>query len=351
MNARDSTYINRLRGASILRVVLGHLGLGWVFLPYSSYIGMFLPILFFCSGFIFIYLFSRAATIKEYLFKRILGVVIPFYLVYFFSLASSAIINSGLSSFTLYDFFQILIIAPDISDMPYPLGQIWYLRVLLFCTLISPILFLVAKNNKYWLLLPMVIAVIFASIQTNYKFHRLFYFFGHNLYQEILYGAYFFIGSFIYCIPWRDKKSPIIFAALACLLISVSAFYFWDLDINLGNHAFAPNLLYFPLGMAGILLVLLFVEQIEWLLNRLPYLSKILDFCSTHSYGIYLNHSFFIIFYENVFNLKGVIDKPLLAFIKIILVLASSMLFAIPITSASKYLIMKTRRNIDRGKN
>lgn len=345
MNSADSLYINRLRGASILRVVLGHLGLGWILLPYSSYIGMFLPILFFCSGYIFFYLFSKSKSVQDYLFKRILGIVFPFYLIYFFALGISVVLGEGSRDITLYDLFQVLIVAPDISDMPYPLGQIWYLRVLLFCTLISPIFFWGGRYNKHFLLIPFLIALIFASVQTEYKFHKLFYYFGHNLFQEIVYGAYFFIGSYFYNLPWRDKKIQISLVMFLSIVMAGFTLHFWKLDLNLGRHAFAPNLFYFPLGVAGILLVLLMVDQIEWILLKLSGLSRILDFCSTHAYGIYLNHSFFIVFYEHVFNLKGVMDRPLLAIIKIILVLASSLLFAVPITIVSRYLIMKIRKN------
>ncbi len=336
MNAADSLYINRLRGASILRVVLGHLGLGWIFLPYSSYIGIFLSILFFCSGYVFFHLFSRSHNIKAYLFRRVLGIIVPFYLVYIIALIISVFWTGQQPNINLYKMFQIIIVAPDLKDMPYPLGQIWYLRVLILCALISPVFFLAAKNNKYILLSPVLLASIFAGIQTDFKFHRLFFYFGHNLLQEILYGAYFFIGSFVYNTNWRKNKLVIFILILLCLSIAITAFNVWDLDAHLSRSAYAPNLLYFPLGIVGILLVLLLVDQFEWCLKRITYLAKLLDFCSVHSYGIYLNHSFFIIFYEHVFGLKGVMGNPLLALVKIVLVVTSSLIFAIPITYLSK---------------
>lgn len=348
MNSADSLYINRLRGASILRVVLGHLGLGWILLPYSSYIGIFLSVLFFCSGYIFFYLFVKSPSVSAYIFRRILGVAIPFYLVYFFALAISAFISPDLPKLTLYNIFQIFIIAPNISDMPYPLGQIWYLRVLVFCTFVSPFFFYLGRRYKYFLLLPVVIAIVFAAIQTNYKFHKGFFFFGHNLFQEIVYGAYFFIGAFVYNCQWRTQKLVNIAIILICLIVSFGALKFWDLNLNLTQYAYAPNLFYFPLGIVGILLALLVVSPLERLINGVVYLAKLLDFCSKHSYGIYLNHSFFIVFYEYVFGLKGVMGDPLMATVKILLVIASSLLFAIPITYFSHMFLRLIR---DQRKN
>lgn len=339
MNAVDSLYINRLRGASILRVVLGHLGLGWVLLPYSSYIGIFLSVLFFCSGYIFIYLFYKSSSVKDYLIDRALGILTPFYIIYIFAILVYLLLGNPIHNFGLKYLFQILIVAPEIRDMPYPLGQIWYLRVLIFCALISPLFFVLAKKNKYVLLFPVVIATAFAAIQTGYKFHKNFFYFGHNLLQEILYGAYFFIGSFLYLTDWRNKKGTITFFLILCVLVSFVTVSFLDLNLNLGYHSYAPNLYYFPLGVAGILLVLLFSTQLEWCFANFKYLAKLLDFCSKHSYGIYLNHSFFIVFYEYAFGLKGVFSSPLLAITKVILVVASSLIFAVPITFISRKIV------------
>lgn len=354
MNAQDSIYINRLRGASILRVVLGHLGLGWILLPYSSYIGVFLSILFFCSGYVFIYLFNRSKSVGEYIYRRMLGVVLPFYLVYLFSLVIFILMGSSSFKWDWYKLFQILIIAPDIKDMPYPLGQIWYLRVLVFCTLVSPIFFLMAKKSIFTLLLPVLIAVIFASIQLQLKFHRTFFYFGHNLFQEILYGAYFFIGAFVYNCAWRKHKIFMFSTMLVCIATSMIVFHGYQMNSNLAHHAYAPNLFYFSLGVAGIMFTLAFVDQIEWLFRKMYLLAKLMDFCGKHSYGIYLNHSFFIVFYEDFFGLKGVYHDPLLALTKVMLVVFSSFIFAMPITYAARAalsLLKGQSRNIHEKSN
>lgn len=241
-------------------------------------------------------------------------------------------------------FIKILIFAPDAADIPHSLGQIWYLRVLIFCTLISPFVFLAAMRNKYYLLLPVGVALFLAIIQTELKFHRNFFYLGHNLVQEIMYGGYFFMGSFVFRTDWRNKKGII---SLLLLLSILTAIFFLPLvggNLKLGSHSYAPNTYYFPLGAAGILIVLLFANVFERIFEHLKLFARMLDFCSKHSYGIYLNHSFFIVFYEHIFGLKAVMDSPSLAFIKVSLVLCSSLLFAIPITYVSINILQLIRR-------
>ena len=80
ISPQNQHYINVMRGISIIRVVLAHLGLSWFFSPYSQYIGILFPVLFFVSGAVSFYSFSRASGIIEYLIKRLVLVLTPFYL-------------------------------------------------------------------------------------------------------------------------------------------------------------------------------------------------------------------------------------------------------------------------------
>jgi peptidoglycan/LPS O-acetylase OafA/YrhL len=345
MEKKDSIYINRLRGASILRVVLGHLGLGWIFLPYSSFIGIFLPVLFFCSGYIFFYLFKKSENLSAFIFRRLSGILIPFYLVYVVALLGHFFLFG--IDFHRVDFeyiLRIVFVAPEIKDMPYPLGQIWYLRVLIFCTILSPVVFILGNRNKYYLLLPVFVAVLLASIQTGFKLHRYFFYLGHNLIQEAIYGGYFFIGAFVWNTDWRNRKSFIAILIVMNIIIAIGVLLHTGGGIQLGLHSYAPNMYYFSLGVAGILIVLVLAEVFEKIFISFDFLGRLLDFCSRHSYGIYLNHSFFIVFYEVLFGLKGVMGDPILAAVKVLLVVISSLVFAVPITYLSQYILRVFRK-------
>lgn len=338
MSKKDSELIDRLRGASILRVVLGHLGLSWIFLPYSSYVGIFLPVLFFCSGYLFIHLFFKSKSTWSFFAKRILGIVLPFYVIYSFALAIEAIYTSSVSSFTFQHLLRVLLVAPEPSETPYPLGQIWYLRVLLFCTLICPVFFLLTKHSRYTLLLPVIIGFALSATQTVIKVHSSFYFLGHNLFQEVVYGSFFFFGSFIFFTNWRNHFN-VILVGTACSLFFAAFTHQWtNGSYVLGDHAYAPNIFYFTLGLTGILLALLLSPTLEWLCSTSKLVDKLLEYCGKHSYGIYLNHSFFIIFTEHYFGLKSVMDQPELAALKIILVVSASLAAAYPITFVSRMI-------------
>ncbi len=85
ISSADSHYLNRLRGFSIMRVVFGHLGLAWFFQPFSSYIGIFLSILFLCSGYLSISFYIKRQSWFSYLARRLTGILVPFYIMYGFA--------------------------------------------------------------------------------------------------------------------------------------------------------------------------------------------------------------------------------------------------------------------------
>lgn len=347
LEKRDSEYINYLRGASILRVVLVHLGLQWIFLPYSSYIGIFLPVLFFCSGYLFSYLFLKRRSTHVYLFTRVLGILIPFYLLYFSAVFLSSLIMGDWENISLGHFIRALIIAPSSHEMPYPLGQIWYLRVLIFCTFISPFVFLAAQYHKHILLLPVLVAAVLVSIQSAYPIHEHFSYFGHNFFQSIVYGAYFFIGSFIFNINWRDKPRELSYALIGCLMVSLISLFLSRGSLNLADHAYAPDLFFFSLGIVGILLCLVCAKPLHALINQLPPLKYLFLYCSNHSYGVYLIHSFLIVFVENQFGWVNVGSQPILMISKIIFVIAFSMILAYPITKVSKFITRLIQKKLN----
>lgn len=345
MNTQDAIYIDRLRGASILRVVLGHLGLGWIFLPYSSYIGIFLPVLFFCSGYISYHIFlKKDKSTISYLVRRMLSILLPFYILYIFSIFVQAAWLGSLGNFSLSHILRALIVAPNYDEMPYPLGQIWFLRVLIFCVLLSPFIYLCAKRCSAIFYLPIAISIVLSFIQTFHQIHREFSFLGHNFFQSIVYGSYFFMGSIIYRIDWRSHQYKFIFFMALCVAIAFSFLFLQNGSTRLSDHAYAPDTFYYLLGVFGIFFVLAFSRQIEFLITRIPGLDWLLKFCSKHSYGIYLNHSFFIVFFEYTLGLKNVIGNLWLAAVKVILVVSCSLLFAIPLTTISNYLIRRLRR-------
>ncbi len=165
LTPRDSLLINRYRGLSIMRVVLVHLGLSWFFPPYSTYVGMFLPILFFCSGYLSLFLYRNRTSDRDFMIRRLTGIFIPFYLIYAVASLVSLALGQGNGFGSLAGVLQALIIAPETAQMPYPLGQIWFLRVVVFCTLFSPFFFKLSERRSLFLLVPVLAGAVVAVLR------------------------------------------------------------------------------------------------------------------------------------------------------------------------------------------
>lgn len=319
-------------------VVLGHLGLGWIFAPYSSYIGLVVPILFFCSGYIFIHLYTKRTTHLSFLTIRLFGVVFPFYLIYLIAITIALLANISPSNLSVEHFLRVIFLAPNYDEMPFPLGQVWYLRVLFFCAIACPLVYALffKMNNNAFLLIPVVLALTLSIVQTITPIHRSFSYLGHNGFQEIAYGSYFFIGSYFASTQWRTRKKAILLALTPSILIPTILVYFFGFDSDLAKHAYAPDIFYFLLGIAGILACLYLIDYLELIFSKIAFLGSLLDYCGNNSYGIFLLHTFLIVFVEIQWGWIDVIDSPLLAFYKVTFVTTASLLLAYPFTIVTK---------------
>src|SRR5690606_3871318 len=151
-------------------------------------------------------------------------------------------------------------------------------------------------------------------------------------FQSIVYGAYFFIGSFIFNINWRDKPRELSYALIGCLMVSLISLFLSRGSLNLADHAYAPDLFFFSLGIVGILLCLVCARPLHALIDQLTPLKYLFSYCSNHSYGVYLIHSFLIVFAERQFGWINVASQPHLAIYKILFVIIFSILLAYPLT-------------------
>ncbi len=225
-----------------------------------------------------------------------------------------------------------LIIAPPRVFQPFYMEQIWFLRVLVFCSLVSPLVYRLAEHKRGFLLVPVGVAFLLAIWQTFNPIHHAFDHFGYNFYQCLVYGAYFFAGSFLYCTNWRSSRKSLLFLILMAMVLAVVFFPHSNGGLILGEHAYAPDMYYLPLGFLGCLLVFYWAPAIELFFEKVPLVTNWFEYTGKHSYGIYIGHSFFIQFTENVWGWKDVFDKPVLALAKVVFVVGISMLAAYPVT-------------------
>ena len=143
LQSNDSAYLNLLRGASVIRVMLVHLGLSWFYPPWSYYIGIFLPILFFVSGAVSFQNYLNK-PFGVFLFKRIIGLWIPFFLL---TIPVVLIFSSRNLSVDTVSLTRWLLLWPPQSLFPFPIGQIWFINVLLLMVVISALIFPIISNQ------------------------------------------------------------------------------------------------------------------------------------------------------------------------------------------------------------
>ena len=270
LTPRDSLLINRYRGLSIMRVVLVHLGLSWFFPPYSTYVGMFLPILFFCSGYLSLFLYRNRTSDRDFMIRRLTGIFIPFYLIYAVASLVSLALGQGNGFGSLAGVLQALIIAPETAQMPYPLGQIWFLRVVVFCTLFSPFFFKLSERRSLFLLAPVLAGAVVAVLRGVGLAGSHVTLVGYNILQCITYGAFYFLGSYFFALDWRTMRRRILAAMGLLLLAGLVGYRFSNGSLDLGDHSFIPDLFYFSLGTIGILLVMVLAPQLEGLFRVAP---------------------------------------------------------------------------------
>ena len=200
IDAQDREYLNILRGASIFRVVLAHLGLSWIYPPYSSYIGVFLPLLFFVSGAVSLFSYKRAGSLKSYYLKRLISISVPYFFIVFLSflilfLYDPASFNLKLQVIFELIFFNVVAVG---KAMPYPLGQVWFIHSLIIIIILTPIFFKLSTKSSHYLLLGVVISLTLGIIQTFIPVNKFLNLFGHNFYQPITNMGFFLFGSYYY---------------------------------------------------------------------------------------------------------------------------------------------------------
>jgi len=319
-------FLDCLRGASILRVVLGHLGLFWIYRPYSEFFHALLPLLFFVSGAVSFGSFLRSSSVANYLLRRLIGILTPYYvliaLVYGLYLGWNGQFPPSASGESLW---RVLFITPMKADTPFPLGQVWYLHALVIITFLALPFFHWARSSIGCLLLPILASLALTALQFVVDSDHRFVWFGHNFYQAFANASFFFFGAlYIQTLErwqWQRLLPALCLALLVAMILLVRLS---KTPVGLAHHSYAPDLYY--VGCAYIALTLLLALRL-WLIRALDgvqWLKRFLLYTSKHAYSIFLIHSFFIFAAEEWLGLMNVAQAPLLALAKIALVLSAS---------------------------
>jgi hypothetical protein len=345
----DKSYINHIRGALILRVVLMHLGLSWFYLPYSSYFAIFFPALFCVSGIVSYYSYRRAMSLNNYVLRRLSRIVITFYVIsglaYVFALALNPQVIS------IREVVNWLLINPATSDQPYPMGQIWFLRALVILTIFVLPFFYFSRKNIHVLLIPVVISIVLSLVQQFVDIGKYFsiIIFGLNkinLYQPLVNMGYFCFGGWACYSGVLHRPMYMFSMALFAGICSILMFSFQHFSLNLADHSYNQDFFYLTLGYLGIGFIFGFRGQISFVLTKINVLGVGLAFFSTHAFSIFLIHSLYIFIAEQFLGLKGMTNVQDIL-IKIAFVLAASCISAVPLSYVSKRITNRALSYID----
>lgn len=332
----DRIFLDRLRGISIVRVVLAHLGLTWFFLPYSSVFSVFLPVLFFVSGAVSYGSFLRSGSHVNYFKKRLNTLIMPYYFLVIISFLFLWSVNRNIPPVDFNQIFYWITIKPQSSSMPYPLGQVWFIHALAVIILISPFVFKLINKNINYFYIVFGLSIILSIFQLFFDAHKFFIFYGHTFYNSLVCLSFFLFGSYLFSFSKnkRIKISSIMFIIFLSIIIIFIVFNIVDPDFR--KHSFAIDFYYLSGAFAAIVFLVLIGDIINKICNRIKVLDLFLLFSSKHAYSIFLLHSLSIFLTEKYFGLMNVARDPLSAITKILLVFIITYLLALPLTWSTK---------------
>lgn len=331
----DRLFLDRLRGMSILRVVLAHLGLSWFYPPYSHYVSIFLPILFFVSGAISLPIFLRAQSTFQYTVKRISSVLAPYYIIAVAIILLGFIFIPGNITFSIEEAWRWLFIMPKSTDAHFPIGQVWFLRSLAVIVLLSIPVYLMSLRRPDLLLIPVAVSILLSTCQLYQEIHQYFYLFGFNLYQPLANAGFFFFGSWYYWrggIPgWSLVTGALVLALTSALVLLTSEFTY-----HLKEHLFSPTFYYVGLSFSAIFIVLALKKPIQLVLDKMAIIDRFVHVLSDNAYAVFILHSLMVALVERYLGLVDVARDWRLAALKIFIVIVSTIIIAIPVTILTK---------------
>lgn len=336
----ERDFIDCLRGLSILRVVLGHLGLFWLMRPYSEFLHALLPLLFFVSGAVSFGSFLRSDDNRRFLLRRLVVIVSPYYALVVLALLAGWLGQQALSYQPSGDgVIRLLFLNPKNGDLFFPIGQVWFLHALLLITFVSIPLFSLARRAPSWLWLPVILSLMLGTAQLFTNLSPSLSLLGHNTYQAWSNMGFFFFGSWYmqhHQQPWLARLLPGM--AVLAAVIATLALWLSGGEVGLSHHSYAPDLYYLACSFCALALILALKPVLIRLFFALPRLKQFLLFTSVHAYSIFLLHSFFIFASEYWLGLANVSGQPLYALAKIALVLAACYLCCPLLTRLSQLL-------------
>lgn len=335
LSADDSVFLRYFRGWSMICIVFSHL-CGWVWPPYSSFFfAPYVPAFFAISGAVSYYSFIRSYSGYAYVLKKIIQLLVPYYLFSFFCLVFYSL-NNQVPDFSMYNLWLWLSIRPGHDLMPFPFGQIWFLHALIAISFMSYFIFKLIDNNIF--ILSLLIFILFISIvQFFIPIYKYLIWNGRNLYQPFIFLLFFIFGClfFSYKISKKMLSYIMFFSFVFLCLIAILL----DTELSPSRHSYSPDMYYVSLSLFSLSFFFFYKEKFVSMVNVMNICRDILLFFDKHTFSVFLIHSFSIFITEEYFGLVNPQGGFILyAFKKAFLVFFITCLSAIPFSFLTKYL-------------
>lgn len=344
----DSAFLRYLRGFCILIIVFGHVGGFWFYRPYSEFLHASVPVFYFISGSVLFFSFERAQSLSGFYFKRIINLLVPYYLLCVLSLCVYVITNHALPAYNLNKMISWLIIGAPNDIMPFPIGQVWFLNVLLIIIIISPFYFWLNKHYKYLLLAVLFVFILLSSGQLFTDIEPIMGGDIINLYKPMIYSSFFIFGILFYSSAHMQAKTALYVLTFCSLILTVLPVYFFKLKIDFAHHNFPPDI-YFVSGCFLVLFaVLIFRKKLTLLIQKMKIADRFFSFFHRHTFSIFLLHTFSIYLCEELYEPVSKSEKGIVyGCVKLVAVLVMTCLFSPLFTKLSDQIILLISRFIN----
>lgn len=348
LSQEDSQFLSYLRSISILIIVLGHIGLFWVYKPYSEFLHVFIPIFFFISGAVSYGSYCRSENSSEYYKKRCIALLIPYYLLVFLQFLVSVWVNEGVGNLSFSDFIRWIFIIPNNAIMPFSIGHVWFLHTLFVLILVSPICFYLFRLNEKYLLFLIFFALIISFAQMLVDVSSKMLLFHNNLFKPVVHSCFFLFGVAVFHANYCTRNKDLMWLLLGSIGISVALVNYLSINIDYDFHTYAPDL-YYVSGSFAAIAVMLLSKQLLIKLVQIFRLKNFFSFLHIHTYSIYLVHVPVLALWFYFFALDESAEKTLnYGLSKMVFVVIGTFLCAVPFSYLSSLAVGKASTFLDR---
>jgi len=334
LTRRNSEFLAMLRATSIGIIVFGHVGGFWFFKPYSEFLHVFLPVFFFISGALSYYSYKRSPSPLNYYVKRVLQLLIPYYLLCVLSLIVYLCQHHTFPKIVLNELILWLTVNPPNQLTPFPIGQVWFLHTLIIITLLSPIYFLLYSYKPSILFIFCILVLCIAGVQTTITGSDIFGMHTNdNIYKPLVHSIFYILGIVYFQSQYMDNKASLLIVAIISLAMSIGLVYVCNLNIDYEFHTYRPDLYYVSGCIFAISLLLLAKNVFVAIIGKIHLAGLVLAYMHKHTFSIFVLHSLAIYLSETLLGLSNPEYKTIsYGLIKLMCVVALTALMSPPFT-------------------